>query len=292
MDASELARTVAADLGGDIASETERELRGEPPDGGRTKALGIPEAMAIAGFLVSCAQLAFTIWQARQDRAILMQALLEQAPNLPLPDPDRRLGLLGLLVDRLVPDSFGVSPSLGAQTTHTKQEWMKQWLGLGTKAIGPAVLQPFAEMDNFIVYQPITWVPPDKAPPDLPRSVKVPKGFVTDLATIPRFFWWVLPPQGNYGHAAILHDWLYWDRKTTREVADRVFDVAMDEMAVAPPVRKAMWAAVRLYGGRYWDEAAREKARGVNRVLIKFPESAIVPWKDWRQRPDVFDTLA
>lgn len=40
------------------------------------------------------------------------------------------------------------------------------------------------------------------------RTVKVPKGFLTDGASVPRVFWSFLPPWGLYGQAAILHDFL------------------------------------------------------------------------------------
>ncbi len=40
-------------------------------------------------------------------------------------------------------------------------------------------------------------------------AVVVPKGFVTDLASIPRGLWWLLPPFGTYVDAAIVHDRLY-----------------------------------------------------------------------------------
>lgn len=37
----------------------------------------------------------------------------------------------------------------------------------------------------------------------------VPKGSVTDLASIPRFLWALLPPFGRYAFAAVIHDMLY-----------------------------------------------------------------------------------
>ncbi|MDI5166053.1 DUF1353 domain-containing protein, partial [Salmonella enterica subsp. enterica serovar Montevideo] len=33
--------------------------------------------------------------------------------------------------------------------------------------------------------------------------IEVPVGFVTDLATVPRIFWSLLPPDGEYAKAAI-----------------------------------------------------------------------------------------
>ena len=40
-------------------------------------------------------------------------------------------------------------------------------------------------------------------------TVTVPAGFVTDLASVPRWFWWVFPPfDPQYAAAAVLHDFL------------------------------------------------------------------------------------
>jgi hypothetical protein len=39
--------------------------------------------------------------------------------------------------------------------------------------------------------------------------VMVPSGFVSDGATVPRLFWWFMPPFGDRGtRAALLHDYL------------------------------------------------------------------------------------
>src|SRR5438093_7156274 len=38
--------------------------------------------------------------------------------------------------------------------------------------------------------------------------VKVPAGFVTDLASVPVFLTWIFPRYGKYTKAAILHDYL------------------------------------------------------------------------------------
>lgn len=38
--------------------------------------------------------------------------------------------------------------------------------------------------------------------------IHIPAGFRTDLASVPRIFWWLMPPTGVYEQAAVLHDWL------------------------------------------------------------------------------------
>jgi hypothetical protein len=289
MDDKELARLVAADLGADVLAAVEKPV----PPGEATRALGLTEAMMVAGFLMSCAQLAVHLWQARQDRALLVLALAEGLDGRPelasRLDPERQLGVIGRIVNAIIPERFGSSPSLPADKPRTKQEWLTDWAGYGdgTRAMTQPILVPFADMDNWIVYKPIHWTPPSGAPNNLPASVSVPAGFVSDLATIPSYFWWALPPTGRHGHAAILHDWLYWEQGCKRAVADRVFETALAELNVDAALRKAMWAAVRVSGGQYWDEAARERRQRKSRVLKRIPETPVT-FAEWKSNPDVF----
>lgn len=37
--------------------------------------------------------------------------------------------------------------------------------------------------------------------------ITVPSDFITDLASVPRLFWALLPPHGVYERAAVVHDW-------------------------------------------------------------------------------------
>jgi len=217
-------------------------------------------------------------------------------------DPERRLGLMARIVNTIVPERIGSSPSIPIGKPVSKQEWLTNWKNESGRpmtqpidkekgrAMTQPILVPFADMDNWIVYEEIYWTPPGGAPSNLPASVTVPKGFVTDLATIPPYFWWALPPIGRYGHAAILHDWLYWeqDKISSRAAADKVFEVAMAELNVAPALRKAMWAAVRVCGGEYWDQDAAEKLHGGKRVLKRMPETPVT-FEEWKTNPDVFN---
>lgn len=78
--------------------------------------------------------------------------------------------------------------------------------------------------------------------------ISVPRGFVTDFASIPRFFWRILPPTGKYGKAAVVHDWLYRSKRVERKVADLVFLEAMTDLGVPAWQRNVMYAAVRALG--------------------------------------------
>lgn len=129
----------------------------------------------------------------------------------------------------------------------------------------------------------IQWKPgPDQSGPE----VIVPAGFVTDLASIPRIFWSVLPSDGVYTFPAIVHDYMYWTQKHPRELADDVFRQGMDDMKVPAVDAWAIHRAVRLGGSRAWDKNAELKAQGERRLLIKFPDDPTTNWSDWKKRLD------
>ena len=94
--------------------------------------------------------------------------------------------------------------------------------------------------------------------------VSVPKGYITDLASVPRFCWAFIAPF-DVARAAVVHDILYekintaykgekiltkHDRERYRKVADDVFKEGME--SDVPPVPKwKIWAAynaVRVFG--------------------------------------------
>lgn len=295
MNVEELARAVAADMEPDVQAATDREIRHEPHPDAATRSFGVSEAIAVAQFVLASAAVVVEVLRKRRDRALLQKDLaegFEADPRLlSYLDPERRLGVLARVVDKLIPEQIGSSPSLLIDKPRTKSEWVADWLGVddsnGTRAMTSPVLMPFADMDNFIVYTPIHWTPPSGAPASLPKVVTVPKGFVTDLATIPAYFWWAVRPTGRHGHAAILHDWLYWEQGVTRSVADLVFETALADIKVDAPLRKAMWAAVRIGGGRYWTESTQERRSGGSRILKRFPDEPVA-WCDWRRQPDIF----
>jgi Protein of unknown function (DUF1353) len=293
----DLARAVAADLEPAIRTELEREIKGEPPPGGGTRAVGFNEIAAVASFLYAAANVVLEVWRARRDNAELVAELadgLEIDPRLAAHlDPEKRLGLMAGLLNKLLPDVFGRSPATRAAGLAEKRRWVDSYIGARRGASsdreflgGPTILVPFADQDNWIVYAPIGWIPDASDGTDVVR-VDVPKGFVTDLASVPSYLWVVLNKLGKYGNAAIYHDWLYWQQTTTRAVADRVFDRAMHDMGVDAVTRKLIWAGVRIFGGSDWDDNAAAKASGERRVLKLFPDSPTITWEEWRKR-DVF----
>lgn len=48
----------------------------------------------------------------------------------------------------------------------------------------------------------------------------IPKGYQTDISSVPRLFWSLLPPDGDFALAAIIHDYLYENKMFTRKFND------------------------------------------------------------------------
>lgn len=86
-------------------------------------------------------------------------------------------------------------------------------------------------------------------PNPIGKKLIVPEGFITDFASIPRPLWAILPRDGSYQPAAILHDWLYSQPDFPRWIADRIFLEAMKACGTWRAVRFTIFAAVRLFGG-------------------------------------------
>ena len=79
-------------------------------------------------------------------------------------------------------------------------------------------------------------------------DIRVPAGYVTDLTTVPRILWSILPPNGRYAKASIVHDYLYSNAISTKLWADSVFLEAMTVLQVPVWRRFIMYLAVRMFG--------------------------------------------
>src|SRR5262249_25466477 len=111
--------------------------------------------------------------------------------------------------------------------------------------------------------------------------------FVTDLASIPPIFYSMLRPDGDYPYAAV-NDYLYWTQQTSREDADEIFNLAMQDLKIDSKTRLAIYKAVRELGGRAWAGNAKLKANGEKRLLVKFPDDPRITWEEWKKLPGVF----
>jgi len=77
------------------------------------------------------------------------------------------------------------------------------------------------------------------------ENVKVPKGFITDGATIPRAFWWFVPPfKPKFLPAIIIHDYLC-DREKYK-LADALFERTLFAIEKSL-ITKTMVKSVKIY---------------------------------------------
>jgi hypothetical protein len=165
------------------------------------------------------------------------------------------------------------------------ERWMNEWMSASKAPAGTLFLSRFKDPIYFLL-KPITWKP-NPGQESLPE-VHVPKGFVTDLTSVPRAFWTLLRPDGDYTYAAIIHDFLYWTQDLSRPNADLVFDFAMQDFGIEPAVSATIYHAVRLAGQSAWDQNAADKSRGERRILKRYPPDPRITWAEWKKRPDVF----
>ncbi len=83
--------------------------------------------------------------------------------------------------------------------------------------------------------------------------IVVQPGFHSVLASIPATLRWIVGKLEPHASAAVLHDYLYATALMPREAADRLFLEAMTNSGVGRIKRRAMFAAVRLFGRFYWN---------------------------------------
>ena len=84
--------------------------------------------------------------------------------------------------------------------------------------------------------------------------ITVPKGFMTDLAQIPRALWFLYAPFGRYQKSAVVHDYLYSKQYTTRKEADQIFYEAMKDDKVATGIRHLIHLFVGMFGWYAWKQ--------------------------------------
>lgn len=162
--------------------------------------------------------------------------------------------------------------------------WILESMASPQAATRPLHLGRFADAMYFL-RERCGWTP--NKGQEAHKPVNVPAGFVTDFASIPRVFWTILPKDGTYTYAAIVHDYLYWEQPVSRDEADLILRFAMEDFKVEAAKIRTIYAGVTLGGGAAWKENAEHKARGEKRILRRYPEDPKIRWEQWRKTPGV-----
>jgi hypothetical protein len=83
-------------------------------------------------------------------------------------------------------------------------------------------------------------------------KITIPKGTITDFASVPRILKWLLPDDAIYSIASVVHDYLYHTHKTSKWLADAFFYEILKMEKIRKPIAFIMWLAVFLFGYFAW----------------------------------------
>jgi len=102
---------------------------------------------------------------------------------------------------------------------------------------------------TFMILEDYSYTTPEN------ETYTVPKGFITDGASIPSIAWPIVgsPFTGRYTMAAGIHDVFYVTHEVNRKKADKIFLLGMKDLGVSWWRRKLMGRCVRLFGGFLWN---------------------------------------
>ncbi|MFN2602557.1 MAG: DUF1353 domain-containing protein [Gemmatimonadaceae bacterium] len=138
------------------------------------------------------------------------------------------------------------------------------------------LVQPFADGEDWMLQSPMIFRA--RNAPSL--IVIVPRGFVTDYASIPRPLRILLPNNGEYGNATIVHDYLYWRQDCTRSQSDNILAIAMKDEGVSDVTVRAVQIGVRLGGQGSWDKNREDRQSGLVRT-VGAPFDQVPPGVTW-----------
>lgn len=127
----------------------------------------------------------------------------------------------------------------------------------------PTVTQLTVDPPIFMLAYPLLY-----AAGDGKERIEVPKGFVTDLASIPReLWWWQAPHEGTMG-PAIVHDFLYWEQPCSKNEADAVMFVAMKQVGMSGGSIEGVYLGIRSHRAQEaWDRNQIARAKGEPRFF-------------------------
>lgn len=124
----------------------------------------------------------------------------------------------------------------------------------------------FQDGKYFVVTKKLYW--PPKADTKYTKTrLEIPKGFVTDWASVPWYARFFINETGPHGAPAVVHDYLYWEQLCTRDQADEIFNIAMKEQKVVSFWRWAINLGVACCAESAWNDNAGEREDGMARFV-------------------------
>lgn len=106
--------------------------------------------------------------------------------------------------------------------------------------------------------------------------VKIPKGFKTDLASIPRILWAIWPNYSLSERAPLIHDYLYRFAGTTVTTYHPVFKMMISQRAFPKSTADKIFRAIMK------DEGVKRWKRNIAYYAVKFFAGGV--WKKHREK--------
>ena len=103
---------------------------------------------------------------------------------------------------------------------------------------------------------------------DILGPIKARKYFITDVGSVPRIAWNIIPPIGPATLGYVVHDWLYATQTFPRAEADACLLRLMAQFGVGYVSRYTVYWALRAFGGKAWDDDAKKGPQFYKPVLI------------------------
>ena len=89
-------------------------------------------------------------------------------------------------------------------------------------------------------------------------TIRIPRGYVTDFASLPKFVELFYDVNGPSRQSAVLHDFLYSARWLSRKLTDTLFYDAMRQAKISRVQCSNFYWGVRLGGWAHWDWRASQ----------------------------------
>jgi hypothetical protein len=80
-------------------------------------------------------------------------------------------------------------------------------------------------------------------------NITIPKGFTWDLSSVPRLFWWLFAPDGDFELAYLIHDYLWKNKEEMYELFE-YYDIVFDQKFTDDDMLK--WAKVTNGTDAFW----------------------------------------
>lgn len=99
--------------------------------------------------------------------------------------------------------------------------------------------------------------------------IKVPIGFITDFASVPRFLWPIISPIDRHGKAAVIHDYCYSTAIYNKKRSDEIFLEGMITLEVHKWKRFLMYYCVKTIGFIFWYRCRIADKKNILRTNLK-----------------------